>query len=112
MGKRINMCSTNNRKYVSALLFLQKESAKDFLNFPTNEFDIEKAIHSKRIETAIEKHIKNVNKHLNHWEQIRRWIILPDTLTAENGLLTPTMKIRRREIEKIFESEIEKLYES
>lgn len=102
----------NNRKYVSALLFLQKESAKDFLNFPTNEFDIEKAIHSKRIETAIEKHIKNVNKHLNHWEQIRRWIILPDTLTAENGLLTPTMKIRRREIEKIFESEIEKLYES
>lgn len=102
----------NNRKYVSALLFLQSETAADFLQIPSELFQAHKAVSSKRISAAIEKHIKNVNKHLNHWEQIRQWVLLPDSLTAENGLLTPTMKIRRREIEKIFSETIDSLYKS
>lgn len=100
----------NNRKYVSALLFLNPEAAMDFLKIPKEEFQIEKALQSKRINESLKKLIQKTNHHLNHWEQIRRWVLLPDTLSAESGLLTPTLKVRRREIEKQFIEEINSLY--
>ena len=82
----------------------------DFLKIPKEEFQIEKALQSKRINESLKKLIQKTNHHLNHWEQIRRWVLLPDTLSAESGLLTPTLKVRRREIEKQFIEEINSLY--
>ena len=49
--------------------------------------------------------VERVNRKLGGAERIRRWQ-LAEPFTMEDGLLTPTMKIKRREVLKRFEGEI------
>ena len=101
----------NDRKFASALLFLNPVNAKRFLKRVGNNFNLEKALKSRRIRESINRHVERVNSKLNHWEQIRHWTLIGDELTVESGLLTPTLKIRRSVAEARFAEEIEKMYE-
>ena len=101
----------NDRKFASALLFLNPVNAKRFLKRVGNNFNLEKALKSRRIRESINRHVERVNSKLNHWEQIRQWTLIGDELTVESGLLTPTLKIRRSVAEARFAEEIEKMYE-
>lgn len=100
----------DNRKFASALLFLNPVNVKRFLRRSGKEFCNEKATQSKRIREAIRRHIERVNTHLDHWEQIRKWTLIGDLLTVESGLLTPTLKIRRSVAEAKYLAEIEAMY--
>jgi long-chain acyl-CoA synthetase len=86
-------------------------NAKRFLKRVGNNFNLEKALKSRRIRESINRHVERVNSKLNHWEQIRHWTLIGDELTVESGLLTPTLKIRRSVAEARFAEEIEKMYE-
>jgi long-chain acyl-CoA synthetase len=101
----------NDRKFASALIFLNPVNAKRFLKRTGNDFNLEKALKSRRIRESISRHVERVNSKLNHWEQIRKWTLIGDELTVESGLLTPTLKIRRSVAEARFAEEIEKMYE-
>ena len=101
----------NDRKFASALVFLNPVNAKRFLQRTGRDFSVEKALKSKRIRESINRHIERVNSKLNHWEQIRKWTLIGDELTVESGLLTPTLKIRRTVAEARYAEEIEKMYE-
>lgn len=50
------------------------------------------------LKVGMEVTMKRINGGLSDVEQIEKVIILPETWTVENGLLTPTMKIRRKAI--------------
>lgn len=101
----------NDRKFASALIFLNPVNAKRFLQRTGKDFSVEKALKSKRIFESINRHVERVNSKLNHWEQIRKWTLVGDELTVESGLLTPTLKIRRAIAEARYSDEIEKMYE-
>lgn len=101
----------NNRKFVSVILFLQPENARQLLEIDGEQFSMEKAVASNRINESIAKCIEKANQHLNYWEQIRKWVIVPDIPDTNNGMLTPTLKLRRRVVEKIYCEQIDKLYE-
>lgn len=100
----------NDRKFASALVFLNPEGARRLLRFQKEEFSIDKAMDSLRIREAINRHIGRINKKLNHWEQIRKWTLIGDELTIESGLLTPTLKIRRKIAEAKYAEQIEEMY--
>lgn len=53
---------------------------------------------------------RDVNKNLATYEQIKKFVIIPKSFTVENGLLTPTLKLRRKEIAEEFQKEIESVY--
>ena len=55
--------------------------------------------------------IEHVNRDLPHYKQIRAFVILPEPLSAENGLLTTNGKLKRDAIATRFAAEIEQLYE-
>ncbi|MCF0215319.1 MAG: long-chain fatty acid--CoA ligase [Fibrobacteraceae bacterium] len=101
----------NNRKFASVLVFLNDEYAKRMLKKTKADFDISKAMQSKHINEAISRHIGRINKKLNHWEQIRKWTLVGDPLTIESGLLTPTLKLRRKATEEKYAQQIEKMYQ-
>ncbi|MFM7944036.1 MAG: AMP-dependent synthetase/ligase, partial [Candidatus Fonsibacter sp.] len=54
--------------------------------------------------------IDKVNQELSIIEKIKKFIIIDDPFTVENQMLTPTMKIRRHQIKKVFGEQLEKLY--
>jgi long-chain acyl-CoA synthetase len=99
------------RKFTSAIIFLNQDLVRNKLKKSENNFDTGKALKSRRLNLELQKHVDNINKRLNEWEKIKKWKVVFATLSTENGLLTPTMKLRRRAVEKIFANEINEMYE-
>jgi len=99
------------KKFTSALLFLNVDIVKNRLKKSHISFNPEKALKSNRINAFLQKNVDSVNRHLSEWEKIKKWKAVFATLSTENGLLTPTMKLRRSEVEKTFENEINGMYE-
>ncbi|MBI1287648.1 MAG: AMP-binding protein [Flavobacteriales bacterium] len=64
------------------------------------------------IEDSILKTLDHVNPDLDHHEQVKKAIIVKEPWTVENELLTPTMKIKRNPIEKIYKARYEEWYNS
>tara|TARA_B110000046_G_C12986990_1_gene396097 strand:- start:153 stop:1856 length:1704 start_codon:yes stop_codon:yes gene_type:complete len=58
----------------------------------------------------IQKEIEKVNKNLSKIENIKKFIIVKDQFSIENGMMTPTMKLKRYKIIKKYQSNIEKLF--
>lgn len=101
----------NNRKFASALIFLNAENAKRLLRRSEVDFRLGKALESKRVHEAIRRHINRVNSKLNYWERIKQWTLVGDNLSVKSGLLTPTLKIRRKAVETRYADLIERMYE-
>ena len=60
----------------------------------------------------LQEHVDRVNARLSGYEQVRRFTVLPRDFSAEEGEVTPTLKLRRDVCERHFAAEIEALYSS
>jgi long-chain acyl-CoA synthetase len=58
----------------------------------------------------MERIVEEVNRDLSRFEQIKRYMILPRDFSAEEGEVTPTLKLKRRVCQEHFATEIEALY--
>jgi long-chain acyl-CoA synthetase len=58
------------------------------------------------IEAALVSHLEKVNAGLDHIEQLQFLSVVSDEWTAENGFLTPTLKIKRSKIEEAYRSQV------
>jgi len=66
----------------------------------------DKEIKQEKIKLIIE----NINKSLTLIEKIKKIIVINEEFTIENGMLTPTLKLKRKEIVKNYKQQLEKLY--
>ena len=66
----------------------------------------EKGINKEQIKLIIE----NINKNLTLIEKIKKFILIYEEFTIENGMLTPTLKLKRKEIIKNYKQQLENLY--
>ncbi|HEY0652626.1 MAG TPA: AMP-binding protein [Chryseosolibacter sp.] len=55
----------------------------------------------KELEESLKRSIEEVNPLLESYERLKAAIVLQEDWTIENGLMTPTLKVKRNEIEKI-----------
>jgi long-chain acyl-CoA synthetase len=65
---------------------------------------------SPKVQALYERLVEEINKNLARFEKLKRVLVVPDEFTAENGALTPTMKLRRRVIDERYRSQIDELY--
>jgi len=65
-----------------------------------------------RITAALGKLQDDINATLNQHEQLEKVVIISDDWTIENGLLTPTMKLKRNVVEKKYADKVEGWYAS
>ena len=63
-----------------------------------------------RVQALFREAVEAANAELARYEQIRRFRVLPVTLTIEGGQLTPTLKVRRRIVEREFAALVEEMY--
>jgi long-chain acyl-CoA synthetase len=62
------------------------------------------------VRSLIEGEVKRLTAHLGQWETIKRFALLPEDFTFDNGSLTFTLKLKRRVVEKNYREIIDKLY--
>ena len=58
----------------------------------------------------IHEEIERINKNLSKIEKIKKFIIIKDQFTIENGMMTPTLKLKRYKIIQKYKLELEKLF--
>jgi len=66
----------------------------------------DKEVNNKKIKLIIE----NINKNLTLIEKIKRFVLINDEFTINNRMLTPTLKLKRKEIIKMYKQQLENLY--
>ncbi len=81
----------DNKPYLVALLVLNDEK-----KFSTEE--------------EIKQQIEKVNKKLSKIENIKKFFIINEKFSIENGMLTPTLKLKRFKIIQKYKNSFEKLY--
>ena len=81
----------DNKPYLVALLVLSEEN----LNINHEQ---------------IEKEINKINQNLAKIEQIKKFFIINEKFSIENGMLTPTLKLKRYKIVTKYKNQFEKLY--
>ncbi len=72
--------------------------------------DFEIICGNKELLIKINEEINNINKEFGDWERIKKFELTPQVWSIENGLLTPTMKLKRKSIIKEFIHLKEKIY--
>ena len=65
-----------------------------------------------RVQQSLGDLLREVNQAVADYEQLRMIVVAPQAWTIENGMLTPTMKIRRSRIEAEFEAQLAHWYTS
>jgi long-chain acyl-CoA synthetase len=65
---------------------------------------------SKEAEELVAGYVKELNAKLNRWETVKKFTILARDLSIEDGELTPSVKIKRRVVEKSFAHDIDAMY--
>ena len=88
-------------------LYVKEWASKNKINIGNTEAEISQ---NPELKKEIENVIKNVNKNLGHWEQVKTIELTPEIWSIENGLLTPTLKLKRKAIKEYFHTQYEKLY--
>jgi long-chain acyl-CoA synthetase len=62
------------------------------------------------VRALIEGEVKRLTAHLAQWETVKRFALLPEDFTFDNGSLTFTLKLKRRVVEQNYREVIDKLY--
>ena len=100
------------RKFVSALITLDPEMITDWASKHGLEGRTpEQLAKEPAVQELIQQHVDALNGHLERWETIKKFVILPHDLTVEDGELTPSMKVRRKVVERKYMAELDTLYQ-
>jgi long-chain acyl-CoA synthetase len=99
------------RSYVSALVTLDPEAMAGWAaengmaGMPYAEL-----VSSPAVRQLIQGYIDELNTKLNHWETVKKFIILDRDLSIDDGELTPSMKLKRRVVADKYKKELDSLY--
>jgi long-chain acyl-CoA synthetase len=63
-----------------------------------------------KTEGAVGAYVEELNRHLNRWEQVKKFSIIDRELTVESGDLTPSLKLKRKVVVDNFHDKIDDLY--
>ena len=101
----------DQRKFVSALIIpvyslLEEYARKHNIPFESRE----QLCANPKIMEMMKERIDTLQQQLAHYEQVKRFTLLPHHLSMEKGELTNTLKIRRRVLNENYKAEIDAMY--
>jgi long-chain acyl-CoA synthetase len=99
------------KKHPSALIvptfeFLEEWCRRKEIDCSTRE----KMITDQKVIDRFQEEIDHYNEGFGRWEQIKKFKLLPDEFTVDNNMVTPTLKLKRKEIHKNYHDLIEEIY--
>lgn len=101
----------DNKPYLVALLTPNLERLIEFSKEKQiNYLGVDDLVANHQVQELFAQRIKKFNATLASYETIKKFVVLPREFTTQGGELTPTMKLRRKEIYKLYKDKIEQLY--
>ncbi len=108
------------KQFTTALLFPNQEALRRLASEALGTADratsasdpIADLVCREEVLEAFEQLVLRANQGMDHWVCIKRFRVVADHVSVENGLLTPTLKIKRALVRDRFASEIAGMYET
>ena len=101
-----------NEKFASAIISPNFEAIKSWAKKNKITFqDVKELIEHSELVEAISKEIKQLNKNLAGFEQIKKFKIVPDEWSPFSGELSPTLKLKRKVLNDKYKSIIDQIYQ-
>lgn len=99
------------RKFVSALIVPCYDSLEEYARSINLKYrDRLELLKDSNIVALFENRLKELQKNIENFHQVKRFTLLPANFSMEKGELTPTLKLRRKIISERYHSEIESMY--
>jgi len=102
----------DQRKFVSALIIPEYRLLEDYAREHAISFSSrEDLCVNAQIHQMLQERIDTLQQQLAHYEQVKRFVLLPSPFSLERGELTNTLKIKRRVLNENYKKEIDSMYE-
>ena len=100
-----------NQKFAAALIrpdfaFLKEWCNKHQIPYTTNE----EMIQNEEVKKRYDREVKKLNEGLGEVEKVKKYVLLADEWTIANGILTPTLKVKRRRVMERYCDLIDKMF--
>lgn len=102
-----------NQKFPAALIVPNFAFLKDWAkrrNLNIEAFSLEELCHHEEVRKRIKEEVDGFNKIYGHWEQIKKFRLLPHEFSIEGGELTPTLKLKRKIIMEKYKDVVAEIY--
>ncbi|MBT3150191.1 long-chain fatty acid--CoA ligase [Streptomyces sp. CHD11] len=102
----------DNRPFVAALIALDPEAVAHWLSvrgLPAGT-PVSELVRDPRMRAEVQKAVDHANEAVSRAESIRAFTLIEGEFTEENGLLTPSLKVRRQQAQEAYAAEIAALY--
>ncbi len=100
----------DSRHYLAALLTLKPDVLRDFAQQRGLAGTVEAWCRSAEVSEELQRGVDVVNSRQSRVAHVRKFSVLADALSIDNGCLTPTQKIRRNVVQRQYAAEIDALY--
>ena len=101
----------DKRPYLTVIVMIDHENVEKFAQDQDVPFSNYASLtKAPEIQALIQGELERVNKKFARVEQIKKFFLLENQLTAEDEELTPTMKLKRKLVEKKYAPQIEAMY--
>ncbi|MEX0844526.1 MAG: long-chain fatty acid--CoA ligase [Balneolaceae bacterium] len=100
----------SSHKFCGALIVPNWENMKKRFKTTGHDFPTENITTNKYVIRRIQKEVDKVNEGLSKWEQVKKFILLEDQFTIEEGEITPTLKVKRNVINDKYKEKIDSIY--
>ena len=92
----------DKRPFISALITLDEEALRPWLESKglNRDMSMEEASSNAAVRAEVQKWVDQANEGVSRAESVRKFIILPEEFTQENGLMTASMKVIRPKVIK------------
>ena len=101
----------DKRAYLTVIIMIDQENVEKFAQDADIPFSNYTSLtKSVQVQELVQTEINRVNKKFARVEQIKKFWLLDTQLSAEDEELTPTMKLKRKLVEKKYSPQIEAMY--
>jgi long-chain acyl-CoA synthetase len=101
----------DKRPYLTVIIMIDQENVEKYAQDNDVPFSNYASLtHSAEVQELIQAEVDRVNKKFARVEQIKKFWLLDTQLSAEDEELTPTMKLKRKLVEKKYTPQIEAMY--
>ena len=101
----------DKRRYLTVIIMIDQENVEKYAQDNDVPFSNYASLtHSAEVQNLIQAEVDRVNKKFARVEQIKKFWLLDTQLSVEDEELTPTMKLKRKLVEKKYAPQIEAMY--